>query len=227
MPNWKPPFQTIAAGAGFAVTLAVWWWFFQHQLGELASSLLAVGGVVAVVPVSWAGRRVLDAVPTLQRASWVTTSVHFVLMILAGAAIIEATKLGSSSPGWTIPLPRELGLALMLAAAPVLFLTVVNLALHGLGAPFSIALSRRVATDWLYAWTRNPMVLSGIVFLVGLGISMQSTLYILWAAGLVLPAMTVFLRIYEERELEIRLGQSYLEYRERTPFLWPRRPAGQ
>ena len=39
----------------------------------------------------------------------------------------------------------------------VCLLTVVNLALKGLGAPFFIQLSRRLSTDWMYAWSRNPM----------------------------------------------------------------------
>jgi protein-S-isoprenylcysteine O-methyltransferase Ste14 len=30
--------------------------------------------------------------------------------------------------------------------------------------------------------------------------------------------------LYEERELEIRFGQSYREYKARTSFLWPRKP---
>jgi protein-S-isoprenylcysteine O-methyltransferase Ste14 len=34
----------------------------------------------------------------------------------------------------------------------------------------------------------------------------------------------VFLKVYEERELEIRFGEAYREYREKTPMLWPRRP---
>jgi len=39
-------------------------------------------------------------------------------------------------------------------------LTVINLALKGFGAPFFIVLSRKLAADWLYAWTRDPMVLA-------------------------------------------------------------------
>jgi protein-S-isoprenylcysteine O-methyltransferase Ste14 len=105
-------------------------------------------------------------------------------------------------------------------------LTVVNLALKGFGAPFFIALSRKLAADWLYAWTRNPMVLAGLTFLLALGIWYQSTLFVLWALILVTPALLVFVKVYEERELEIRFGTSYLEYRSRTPMLFPRKPRG-
>jgi protein-S-isoprenylcysteine O-methyltransferase Ste14 len=30
--------------------------------------------------------------------------------------------------------------------------------------------------------------------------------------------------VYEERELELRFGASYLEYKSRTPMLFPRKP---
>jgi protein-S-isoprenylcysteine O-methyltransferase Ste14 len=101
---------------------------------------------------------------------------------------------------------------------------VVNLALKGLGAPFAISLSRKLAADWMYAWTRNPMVLAGLAFLLALGIWFQSTLFILWVLILFTPALLMFVKIYEERELEIRFGASYLEYKSRTPMLFPRNP---
>jgi protein-S-isoprenylcysteine O-methyltransferase Ste14 len=185
-----------------------------------------VGGMLAVFPVIWVGRRVLDVQPTPDRAAWLTTVVHFTLMVLFGTALIGAIGIGKVYPGWAIPLPREIGLAVMVVAAPVLLSTVVNLALQGLGAPFAIALTRRLATSWLYGWTRNPMFLSALVFLTGLGLWLQSTLFVLWVVGLFTPAMLVFLKVYEERELEVRFGASYLEYRANTPMLWPRKPKG-
>jgi protein-S-isoprenylcysteine O-methyltransferase Ste14 len=104
---------------------------------------------------------------------------------------------------------------------------MLNLALQGLGAPWAIALSRRVATGGVYRWTRNPMVLSALVGLVGLGIWLQSPLFLAWTLLVFLPCAIVFLKYFEERELEIRLGAPYLEYRARTPMLWPRRPLKQ
>jgi protein-S-isoprenylcysteine O-methyltransferase Ste14 len=103
-------------------------------------------------------------------------------------------------------------------------MTVVNLALRGLGAPFAIALSRRLASDWMYAWTRNPMVLSLLAFLLSTGLWLRSLWFILWVLALPTPVMLAFLKWFEERELEIRFGQSYRDYSARTPMLWPRRP---
>ena len=86
---------------------------------------------------------------------------------------------------------------------------------------FAIALSRKLAVDWFYAWTRNPMVLATLAFLLSLGIWFQSALFVLI---LFAPALLVFVKMHEERELEIRFGAPYLEYKSRTPMLFPRKP---
>ena len=127
-------------------------------------------------------------------------------------------------PGWVIPIPTEIGYMLVVISGVVTALTVINLALKGLGAPFAIALSRKLAVDWLYAWTRNPMVLASLALLLSLGIWYQSTLFVAWGLILVAPALLFFVKVYEERELEIRFGTSYLDYKAQTPFLFPRRP---
>jgi protein-S-isoprenylcysteine O-methyltransferase Ste14 len=212
---------------GFALTLTIWSWVLNRQFDHVQALIIIVGGVVAVFPVVWVGRRTLDAKPTIDQTAWVTSIVHFAIMVLLGAAIIEAARTAETWQGWVMPMPAEVGLALMMTTGTALLLTVVNLALQGLGAPFAIALTRRLATNWMYAWTRNPMVLSLLAFLVSLGIRLRSFLFVLWVLALVTPAMIVYLKAYEERELEIRFGASYLEYKAKTPMLWPRKPRGQ
>jgi protein-S-isoprenylcysteine O-methyltransferase Ste14 len=209
---------------GFALTLVLWYWVLNLRFDQTMMLLIVVGGMLAVFPAVWIGRGLLDARPTIGRASLVTASVHFVAMLFLGAAITGAIRTGQSWRGWVIPLPTEVGLALMMVTGTAALLTVVNLALQGLGAPFAIALSRRLATSWIYAWTRNPMVLSFLAFLVSLGVWFRSTLFVLWVLALVTPAMIAFLKVYEERELEIRFAAAYLRYKASTPFLLPRRP---
>jgi len=115
-------------------------------------------------------------------------------------------------------------LALVIITGAAFLLVVVNLALKGFGAPFFIALSRKLAVDWLYAWTRNPMVLAGLAFFLSLGIWFQSVLFVFWVLILFAPALLFFVKVYEERELEFRFGASYLEYQSKTPMLFPRKP---
>jgi protein-S-isoprenylcysteine O-methyltransferase Ste14 len=178
-----------------------------------------------VFPLVWLGRMILDRQPTTRRAARITTFVHSALVILFGVPIIRAVITHQDWSGWTIPIPAEIGLLLVIISGAASLLTMVNLALKGLGAPFAaIALSRKLAADWLYAWTRNPMVLALLAFLLSLGIWFQSALFILWVLILFAPAYLVFVKVYEERELEIRFGPSYLEYKSKTPMLLPRKP---
>jgi protein-S-isoprenylcysteine O-methyltransferase Ste14 len=123
-----------------------------------------------------------------------------------------------------LPIPSGIGLALVIITGAASLLVVANLALKGFGAPFFIALSRKLAVDWLYAWTRNPMVLAALAIFVSLGIWFQSALFVLWALVLFAPALLFFVKVYEERELEFRFGASYLEYKSKTPMLFPRKP---
>lgn len=210
---------------GFSVILAAWSWLNRNELEPVVTVIMIIGGVAVMFPIAWIGRRLLDAKPTPDRTKAVTTGVHYAIVPSLGTAIIAAIKVGRVWPGWVIPLSREIGWILMVVTGVAMLLTVLNLALGGLGAPFAVALSQRLAVNGLYAWTRNPMVLSTIAFLISVGFWLQSMLFILWMIVLVIPAWLYLLRVFEERELEIRFGASYLAYKARTPMLWPRRPA--
>jgi len=203
----------------------LWWWAFNAPLSNVTNLVIIVGGGLLVFPIVWLGRLILDRQPTPGRAVWITGFVHYALGIV-GVAIIRAAITYQDWPGWRLPIPAEIGLVLAILTGAAFLLTVVNLALKGLGAPFAIALSRKLAVDWLYAWTRNPMVLAFLAFLLSLGIWFQSALFVVWVIVVFAPALLFFVRVYEERELEIRFGASYLEYRSRTPFLFPRKPRG-
>jgi protein-S-isoprenylcysteine O-methyltransferase Ste14 len=68
------------------------------------------------------------------------------------------------------------------------------------------------------------MVFSILACLVSVGLWLQSTLFVVWVLFLVTPAWVVFLKLFEERELELRFRETYLEYKAITPFLWPKKP---
>jgi protein-S-isoprenylcysteine O-methyltransferase Ste14 len=204
----------------------IWWWALNAPLSNVRNLSVIVGGILLVFPLVWLGRKILDKQPTMSRAGWVTTFVHFALGFLLGVPIIRAVTTHQDWSGWVLPVPSEIGLALVIITGAAFLLTVVNLALKGLGAPFFMALSRKLAADWLYAWTRNPMLLAALALLLSLGIWFQSVLFVLWVLMLFAPALLVFVKVYEERELEIRFGASYLEFKSRTPMLFPRRPKG-
>jgi protein-S-isoprenylcysteine O-methyltransferase Ste14 len=204
----------------------LWWWASNTPLSNVMNLSIIVGGVLLVFPLVWLGRKILDRHLTTSGVAWITTFVQFAVGNLFGVAIIRAVTTHQDWSDWVLPVPAEIGLLLAIITGAAFLLTVVNLALKGFGAPFFIALSRKLAADWLYAWTRNPMVLAALAFLLSLGIWFQSALFVLWVLILFAPALLVFVKVYEERELEYRFGASYLEYKSRTPMLFPRKPRG-
>jgi protein-S-isoprenylcysteine O-methyltransferase Ste14 len=222
----KPARELLIRIALLVLIWFLWAWMLNQPLSNIQNLSIIFGGLILAFPVVWVGRKILDQQPTLSRAVWVTTFVHFALGFVFGIPIIRAVATHQDWSGWVLPVPSEIGLALVIITGTAFLLTVANLALKGFGAPFFIALSRKLAADWLHAWTRNPMALAGLAFLLCLGIWFQSVLFVLWVLILIAPALLIFLKVYEERELEIRFGASYLEYKSRTPMLFPRRPRG-
>ena len=214
---------TLIRVIAFALTLALWRWVLQQSFSPLVNLVCIVGTLLVIFPTVWIGRKLLDIKPTIEQVGWVTTVVHAILMVLLGIAIIKAIQTGNAWRGLVIPIPRSFGIILVYITGAFTLLTVANLALRGLGAPFAIALSRRLATNWLYARTRNPMVLGTLACLVTVGLWLQSAMFIVWVLVLVAPAWIIFLKVYEEQELEIRFGEAYREYRAKTSFLWPRK----
>jgi len=202
----------------------IWWWVLNAPLSNGMNLSIIVGGVLLTYPLVWFGRKILDRHQTIGHAVRTTTFVHFGLGFTFGVPIVRAVTTHQDWPGWTLPIPAEIGLVLVIITGAACLLVVANLALKGFGAPFFIALSRKLAADWLYAWTRNPMVLAALAFLLSLGIWFQSVLFVLWVLILFAPALLFFVKVYEERELEFRFGASYLEYKSKTPMLFPRKP---
>lgn len=215
----------LAKLAGLALTVASWLWVPDGQRSDAWNMAIIWCAPLFAYPITVLARRALDAQPSITRAVWVNVLLHYAMMISLGVAIFLAIRLVSKWPGATIPIPRALGLVCMVLAGIATILTVLNLAVRGLGAPFAANLSSRLATDWMYAWTRNPMILATLSLLLSVGLWYRSVWFLLWVAAIVSPGVIFFVRKYEERELEVRFGSAYRDYRLRTPFLWPRNPS--
>lgn len=207
-----------------AIILIIWWLAINKPLSDVIDLFVIIGGVLLVIPVSWFGRKILDKNQTEYSVIRITTVVHYLVGLLFGLAIIRAMVTYQDWSGWTLPIPVEIGLILVIISGAATLLTVINLALKGFGAPFAIALSRKLATDWMYARTRNPMVLAVLALLLSLGLWFRSAFFVFWVLVLFTPALLFFVKVYEERELELRFGASYLEYKSRTPMLFPGKP---
>ncbi len=214
---------TLANLLGFFLNIAAWEWAHKPH-ATFASTLLIWVVPLIGYPVFYLGRRFLDRSPDAQRAKWTNFWVHYGMMFALGVGTFAALQRVSDAPGYRFPFSRELSAGLLILTGTLTALSVLNLAIRGMGAPFALKLSSRLATDWMYSCTRNPMVLCTLALLVSAGLWFRSLWFVLWLVLILNPVWMCFVRIYEERELEIRFGESYRRYRARTPFLWPRRP---
>ena len=72
-----------------------------------------------------------------------------------------------------------------------------------------------------YSYCRNPMALGAIGMYLGVAIlfrSLGAVILVLLTASLLL----IYIKLVEEKEMQIRFGQEYLAYKQQTPFLIPR-----
>jgi protein-S-isoprenylcysteine O-methyltransferase Ste14 len=91
----------------------------------------------------------------------------------------------------------------------------------GRGTPVPLMATQKLIVQPPYTYCRNPMTLGTIVMYLGVAILFGSV-----GALLLVMLGTLWLLIYikriEEKEMELRFKQEYLEYKQRTPFLIPR-----
>jgi protein-S-isoprenylcysteine O-methyltransferase Ste14 len=98
---------------------------------------------------------------------------------------------------------------------------VWNFARKGRGTPLPADPPRDLVVSGPYRVVRNPMYVGGTLLILGSAIYLQSLAYGLYAAGFfALTCLMVLL--YEEPHLGRVFGDSYAEYRRKTPRFIPR-----
>ena len=137
------------------------------------------------------------------------TIVRVWLPMLAGLLVL----------GWifhSVPepygLPRSIGLVVALIG-----LAGVILSRYTLGRSFSIApKATALVTSGIYSRIRNPIYISGMIFLIGVALIVERPN--LLAVLLVLIPMQIIRARREAALLEAKFGDAYREYRKRTWF---------
>lgn len=124
---------------------------------------------------------------------------------------------GFASPGW-----RAAGIGLFLIAGAANVATAVTLALVGRGTPLPLACPRGLVVTGPYRYVRNPMALSALTQGAAVGLYLGSPLVILYAAAGAI-AWQLFVRPWEEVDLEERFGDEYRRYRASVRCWVPRR----
>lgn len=91
----------------------------------------------------------------------------------------------------------------------------------GRGTPAPFMATQNLIVQKPYSYCRNPMALGTITLYLGTALIKES----ISAVGLVAVgaiALLTYIKMIEEKEMEMRFGDSYRTYKEQTPFLIPR-----
>lgn len=119
--------------------------------------------------------------------------------------------------------PAFLALGILLAVSGFYFMAITNKLLRALGSGANaFRLTKRIVADDIYKRTRNPMSLGFYLLALATGFISGSTFVTLAVVLALIPSHIFFLKYFEELELELRFGKSYLEYKKAVPFLIPR-----
>lgn len=119
------------------------------------------------------------------------------------------------------PVAFALGFLLMVPGIGLMIWS--NRALFRIGrGSAAFFLTEEVVLRGIYLRTRNPMSLGFYLACVGVGLLAGSLAVTLGSLLVIVPVHLFNLKYFEERELELRFGEEYLDYRSRTPFLIPR-----
>jgi len=90
----------------------------------------------------------------------------------------------------------------------------------GRGTPVPLMATQKLIVQPPYTYCRNPMAAGAIGMYLGVALlfhSIGAVVLVLIFAGVLL----IYIKRVEEKEMEIRFGSEYLDYKRKTPFLIP------
>jgi protein-S-isoprenylcysteine O-methyltransferase Ste14 len=113
------------------------------------------------------------------------------------------------------------GVALMIVGTIYGYRSISSQLFEAHGTPIPVLSTQKLLVSGVFSQCRNPMTFGTICMYLGISILVGSiasiALVLIFAAVLLL-----YIKIFEERELEMRFGQEYRVYKNNTPFLIPR-----
>ncbi len=194
-------------------------WLATAMMTAMAGSTLAMAtiqGTPMQTPATYRTVR-LDSKPALL---WTMLQViifggTFLVILPKGIQELEH-KLGG--PSFSFAGQTFVALTTIVLASSLGLASGLTMAALGNGTPLPTAAASELVSAGPYRWIRNPMALAGIAQGVGVGLLMGSYGVIVYAiAGAFLWHVVV--RPSEERDLHLRFGSAYDDYRSRTG-LW-------
>lgn len=114
-----------------------------------------------------------------------------------------------------------LGLLLVLPSGFFAIWSIYSQFALGRGTPVPLVATQVLIVQPPFTYCRNPMSLGTIGMYLGAALishSIGSAIVVLLFAALLL----IYIKLVEEKEMALRFGQSYRDYKKKTPFLLPR-----
>jgi len=90
---------------------------------------------------------------------------------------------------------------------------------HGTAVPVNPP--QKLITTGIYAYSRNPMMLGLFLILFGLGILIGSLALTIFYTPLFILVFCIYAKKIEEKELELKFGGAYLDYKKKIPMFLP------
>jgi len=125
-----------------------------------------------------------------------------------------------------LPWNLILGLILLAPGALLIVWTWAQF-LMARGTPVPINPPKKLITTGLYAYSRNPMMLGLFLVFFGVGILTGSPSLTFFFSPLCVFIFYVQITGVEEREMELKFGRAYLDYKQRVPRFFPKLVKGK
>lgn len=146
---------------------------------------------------------------------WFSLSLAFVFASLWLDALLPAPPL--------LPVPASIFLSLpILAVGGALVFRSVYSFFKSRGTPVPLNPPQKLVNTGIYLRARNPMILGWFIMLFGVGLLLNSMSLLFIFAPLFVLLNILYLKLVEEKEMEKKFGQQYLEYKKRVPMFFPR-----
>jgi protein-S-isoprenylcysteine O-methyltransferase Ste14 len=110
-------------------------------------------------------------------------------------------------------------MAIIIGGIVAIWTIVIQITLAS-GTPFPMLPTKKLLIVGPFKYCRNPMTLGTIIAYGGIAILMGSFTALL-AVAIFATILISYLKIIEEKELQMRFGSEYIEYKKKTPFIVP------
>ena len=139
------------------------------------------------------------------------------IMIWLAPIVDRATSIRMSIP---LKVRLPLGIICLMIGVPMVFWTITRF-LRTKGSPIPFNPPPALGVNGLYRIVRNPMHTGWTVLLIGVAVLMQSFTLLAIFIPLFILVHIIYLKSVEEKELEKKFGQAYIDYKKKVPMFFP------